>query len=134
MACFLVSAAEAIVVKAVEKGVEKKESASHKEGELQVEETHKIPFSRKLKWLCRMLCGGSVLLAFEHVWHGEVVPWFPFLTAASDPNDAAEMLHEMSTVGVAMAVLVTVVWIGMCVVADVIVKRPEKNIESSKAL
>jgi hypothetical protein len=74
-----------------------------------------------------MLLGGSVLLAFEHVWHGEIVPWFPFLTAMSDPEDTAEMLHEMATIGVSMAVLVTVVWIGMCIAADVIVRRPEKT-------
>ena len=37
----------------------------------------KTPFSRKLKWLCYMLFGGPALPAFEHIWHGEVVPWFP---------------------------------------------------------
>jgi len=70
-----------------------------------------------------MLWGGSGLLAFEHVWHGEVVPWFPFLTAASDPADAAEMLHEMSTVGVGMALLVTGVWAGMVCVSTLIEKN-----------
>ena len=133
MACFLVSAAEAIVVKVVEKGVEKKETKTQSDN-IQVEEKYKIPFSRKLKWLTRMLCGGAVLLAFEHIWHGEVVPWFPFLTAMSDPADAAEMFHEMATVGVVMAALVTVVWVGMCVVADIIVKRPVTKQENSQAL
>ena len=60
-----------------------------------------------------MLWGGSALLAFEHIWHGEVTPWFPFLTAAGNPEDAMAMLHEMATTGVAMAVLVTAVWAGM---------------------
>jgi hypothetical protein len=54
------------------------------------------------------------------------VPWFPFLTAASDPADTAEMLHEMSTIGVTMAVLVTVVWLGMVVVSSVIEKKALK--------
>jgi len=36
-----------------------------------------------LGWLTNMLWGGSLLLAFEHVWHGEETPWFPFLTAAA---------------------------------------------------
>ena len=54
----------------------------------------KIPFSRKLKWLKNMLWGGAALLAYEHVWHGEVVPWFPFLTAAANPEDTAVMLRE----------------------------------------
>lgn len=124
MACFLVSAAEAAVVAAVEKVEEKKELES---GEIEVSE-NTIPFSRKLKWLTYMLCGGAVLLAFEHVWHGEVVPWFPFLTAMSDPSETAEMLHEMATVGVSMAALITVVWIGMCFAADAIVKRPAEAV------
>ena len=57
-----------------------------------------------------MLWGGSALLAFEHVWHGEIVPWFPFLTAAGDAEEASIMLHEMATVGVSMAILITAVW------------------------
>ncbi|MEM5770645.1 MAG: hypothetical protein AAGU32_20525, partial [Bacillota bacterium] len=86
----------------------------------------KVPFSRKLKWLTNMLWGGSVLLAFEHVWHGEVVPWFPFLTAASDSSDAAVMLHEMSTVGVSMALLVTAIWVCMLLASNAIEKRALK--------
>ena len=76
-----------------------------------------IPLSQKLRWLYTLLWGGVLLLAFEHLWHGEVTPWFPFLTAASDPAETAVMLSEMSTAGVTMAVLVTVVWIGMGLVA-----------------
>ena len=45
-----------------------------------------IPWSRKLKWLSYLLWGGALLLCFEHIWHGEVVPFFPFLTAMSDPG------------------------------------------------
>lgn len=123
MACFLISAAEAIVVTAVEKHEEKKSAAvDHKTAK--ANRAAGIPMSRKLKWLGNLLWGGTILLAFEHIWHGEIVPWFPFLTAMSDPTDAAEMLHEMATIGVGMAVLVTVIWIGICVAADAIVKRP----------
>jgi hypothetical protein len=127
MACFLVPAAEAIVVTVAAKVVKSKEKdppvlkVGTGDGSFAMET--KIPFSRKLKWLSNLLWGGAVLLAFEHVWHGEVVPWFPFLTAASDPGDTAEMLHEMSTVGVTMAVLVTAVWAGMLIVSGVMEKR-----------
>ncbi len=124
MACFLVSTAEAVIVKAVEKGLENKEE--HKDAQTEGATVH-IPLTRKLKWLTWMLAGGAVLLAFEHVWHGEVVAWFPFLTAMSDPADTAEMLHEMATVGVCMALLITAVWGVMCVVADSIVKRSEND-------
>lgn len=130
MACFVVPAAEAIVTTVIAKVLEKKEKETGKE-KIQMdgntETVSKIPFSRKLKWLNGLLWGGSALLAFEHVWHGEVVPWFPFLTAAADPADAAEMLHEMSTVGVSMAVLVTLVWLGMLGVSALIEKRALKG-------
>jgi len=127
MACFLVCTAEALVTTVVTKVCEKKEkereAAAPQTEHTGTEAVAKIPFSRKLKWLCFMLWGGSVLLAFEHIWHGEVVPWFPFLTAASDPSDAAEMLHEMATVGVCMAALVTMVWLGMVCVSALMEKR-----------
>lgn len=129
MACFIVPTVEAIVVTVVKKVVEKKEKQPQ---EVDVvldgvaEKAYKTPFSRKLKWLTNLLWGGSALLAFEHVWHGEVVPWFPFLTAAADPADAAEMLHEMATVGVSMAALVTLVWLAMLGVSAIIEKRALK--------
>ena len=131
MACFLVPTAEAIVTTIASKVIEKKENSpeeakKHSENTENAGSLH-VPFSRKLKWLNNMLWGGSALLAFEHVWHGEVVPYFPFLTAASDPADAAEMLHEMSTVGVTMAVLVSAVWLGMVAVSSVIEKRVQNT-------
>ena len=134
MACFLVSATEAVLVTVVKKAIESKEKAPE---EIQVkfegntlEKGTKIRFTEKLKWLGNMLWGGSALLAFEHVWHGEVVPWFPFLTAASDPADAAEMLHEMSTVGVSMALLVTGVWGIMVWVSSVMEKNAQKPMKA----
>ncbi len=131
MACFLVPTAEAIVTTIASKVIEKKENspeeAKKHSGNTENAGSLHVPFSRKLKWLNNMLWGGSALLAFEHVWHGEVVPYFPFLTAASDPADAAEMLHEMSTVGVTMAVLVSAVWLGMVAVSSVIEKRVQNT-------
>ncbi len=129
MACFLVPTAEAVVTTIITKAEESKEKKiqvelpEHKA--VQAEEV-KIPLSRKLHWLNYLLFGGAVLLAFEHLWHGEVVPWFPFLTAASNPSDTATMLHEMSTVGVTMAVLVTAVWVVMCLVADSFAKKENR--------
>ena len=70
-----------------------------------------------------MLWGGSALLCLEHVWHGEVSPVFPFLTAAATPASAEEMLREMATSGVAMAALVTVVWAGIAAVSALTVRK-----------
>jgi hypothetical protein len=78
-----------------------------------------------------MLWGGSALLAFEHIWHGEIVPFFPFLTNAVNPADRLEMLHEIATSGVMMAVLVTAVWAVMVAVATVAVRNQEHISEVS---
>ncbi len=129
MACFLVPTTEAIIVTVVARSLkvkEKKEGAALKVNTGNIDQVNKIPFTRKLKWLTNLLWGGSALLAFEHLWHGEVVPWFPFLTAASNPADASVMLHEMSTVGVSMAILVTAVWGVMVLVSNAIEKRELK--------
>ena len=131
MACFTAPLVESVIVTAVTKAEEKKElnggEQKHNAGKVT------IPLSRRLKWLSNMLYGGSALLAFEHVWHGEIVPWFPFLTAMSNAEDAAEMFHEIATVGVSMAGLITVVWLGMCAVATSIVNRKNSEDEIASA-
>ena len=129
MACFLVPTTEAIITTIAQKVLAKKEANMevHHEGSSEIVE--KTGFSRKLKWLNNMLWGGSALLALEHVWHGEVVPWFPFLTAASDSSSRSEMFHEMATVGVTMALLVTAVWAGMVIVSSRLEKRAGKLAE-----
>jgi len=69
-------------------------------------------------------------LALEHVWHGEVVPWPPFLTAMENPADVAPMLHEMATIGVGMAITVTVVWAIIVMVAELKAKAiPEAKVK-----
>ena len=100
MACFVVPVAEAVVTTIASKVIASREPK---------EDNGKIKFSTKLGWLNKLLWGGSALLAFEHVWHGEVIPTFPFLTAVKD-GETAEMLHEMATNGVGMALLVTLIW------------------------
>ena len=129
MACFVVPGVEAIVVSAAAIALKKREMklASPKlaHGDTIEEKNRKFTWSRKLTWLAVLLWGGVLLLAFEHVWHGEVVPWYPFLTAMSNPVDKAEMLHEMATVGVSMAITVTAVW--GAVVAFVSAKLKKEN-------
>ena len=130
MACFLIPMVEAIPVTAaalVMKRNEKKAALQHSGSSKAVKavETAQAGFSRKLMWLAKLLWGGAFLLAYEHVWHGEVVPWFPFLTNAANPEDAAEMLHEMGTIGVTMAVLVTGVWAVAVFATSRIAKRAD---------
>lgn len=129
MACFLVPAAEAVVTTLAAKLLKSREKARNVEIRLpdgSVETATRVPFSTKLGWLNKLLWGGSALLAFEHVWHGEVVPFFPFLTAVRD-GETSEMLAEMGSAGVMMAALVTVVWFGMLAVSAMVERRALAN-------
>ena len=110
MACFTAPLAQALVVTAAKSACKDKAAKSRN------------PFVRRLGWLQKMLFGGSFLLAVEHVWHGEITWRYPFLTAVKDGN-TGEMLHEIATLGVAMAVLITVVWAGMVLVSSALGKR-----------
>ena len=121
MACFTVPAAEAIITTVAEKIIKSKEK-NQTVKKSQEADSVKIPFLLNLSWLNKMLWGGSALLAFEHVWHGEVVPFFPFLTAVEN-GEVSEMLHEMATAGVSMALLVTAVWGIMVGVVSIFEKR-----------
>lgn len=142
MACFIVPMAEAVVTTAVTHILKKKEAASEASVNSSmassmassVEAVKEVRFSRKLKWLSNLLWGGSALLAFEHLWHGEIVPFYPFLTAASSPADAMEMLHEMATVGSTMAIVVTAVWVGMVVVSSVLERNSAKEVKQKEGV
>jgi len=128
MACFLVPASEAVVTTVAQKIIESKEKKDNVQGNESVNEIPKVRFSEKLSWLNKMLWGGSALLAFEHVWHGEVIPTAPFLTAVQN-GETADMLVEMGTAGVGMAVLVTLVWGGMVAASGVIERRKENSVK-----
>ena len=84
MACFIVPSVLAVIVSIVRRIVK----GSLKE--------------LNLGLLEGLLWGGAGILALEHVWHGEVVPWPPFLTAMQSPGEWVVAVHEMLTVGTAM--------------------------------
>ena len=135
MACFLVPAAEAVITTIAAKAIkskEREESTKISFSADSLEEATKIKFSTKLGWLNKLLWGGSALLAFEHVWHGEIIAAFPFLTAVK-VGETAEMLAEMSSAGVAMAAIITAVWCGMLAVSAIIEKRAVKDAENAEA-
>lgn len=131
MACFLVPAGVAVVTTVMQKVVERKESkaGAEEQGELAVRnrvaptpqdvgarasvQLGAKPAGKwvtRLRWLNTMLWGGAALLCLEHVWHGEVVPWPPFLTAMETPGEVGPMLREMATYGTTMAVVVVAAW------------------------
>ncbi len=124
MACFLVPAGEAIVTTVIQKVAESREKKS---GEGKAGSTG-LKWGRRLSWLNKMLWGGSALLALEHIWHGELSPVPPFLTAVENPAGVAAMLREMATAGVAIAVAITAVWGIMVLIVELKAKAvPEAN-------
>ena len=92
MACFLVPMILAIITTTIQKAA------------------RNLAEKLKLALLNTFLWGGVILLALEHVWHGEVRPWPPFLTAMANPADIPIMLHEMATIGTAMSVATFATW------------------------
>ena len=112
MACFSAPLAAAIAAGVVRRGMAAKT----------VEQPGTISWATKLGWLEKLSFGGCALLAFEHIWHGEIIFQFPFLTGVRDGN-TAEVLKEIATVGGTMTALILTVWIGMLIVSSAIVKR-----------
>jgi len=117
MACFLVPMALAILTTLIQKT------------------SRSMAEKLKLGTLNVLLWGGVVLLAVEHVWHGEVTPWPPYLTAMATSSDIPIMLHEMATVGTAMSVVVTLSWATMLTITSLTPKiatlKRMKQVEGS---
>ena len=129
MACFVVSAVAAIGVGAAKYVVKHHE----KKNELTVNEPKEYKFGSEVKWskklayLELMLWSGSFVLAGEHVLHGEVSPYPPFLTAAGEgPEAVSEMLTEMGTVGVVMLAALVATWAIGVLVVDFLKYRKHK--------
>ena len=130
MACFVVSAVAAIGVGAAKYVVKHHE----KKNELTISEPKEYKFGSEVKWskklayLELMLWSGSFVLAGEHVLHGEVSPYPPFLTAAGEgPEAVSEMLTEMGTVGVVMLAALVATWAIGVLVVDFLKYRKHKT-------
>lgn len=108
MACFLVPLTEAVIISAT-KSISLKRNAKKtiKDSEKNLKFNS---FIKKVNVLQNMLYGGSFLLIVDHIFSGELSWRAPFLTALKNPADTQVMLHEIATVGVAMAVSITVLW------------------------
>jgi hypothetical protein len=120
MACFLAPVAEALVTTIIEKRFEKK---SYKNEEIKV---RNLEVAHNLKTLNIMLWGGSALLLLEHIYHGEVTLFFPFFTAMKNAQDFQEMLLEIATRGVVMALAVTSIW-GLFYLVKYLVNKKNKK-------
>ena len=90
-------------------------------------------WSTKLAYLETGLFAGSFVLAAEHMLHGEVVPYPPFLTATETAEGTMEMLHEIATVGVSMFAIVVGVWALGVFIYDLVKYRKRKGLKTKQA-
>lgn len=90
----------------------------------------KIPENLKIGWLNVMIWGGVIMLAVEHIAHGEVVLYPPFLTAMQTPAEIPVMLQEMATIGGTMTIAIVCIWLSMVFISQ---KINEKTIKNTKA-
>lgn len=134
MACFTVSAVGAIgvaVARHIVKHHEKKLELEHKEAPVEKFGSD-TKWSSKLGYLELMLFSGSFLLAGEHIIHGEVAPYPPFLTAMQSAEDTIEMWQEIGTVGVGMFAILVVAWAVGVIVVDSIKYKKRKALSLNK--
>ena len=129
MGCFVAPVTEAFVVTAAALIVKHKEKKNADNMQGIAKEEKKDTMSTRLLRLSKLLFGGGILLIFEHIWHGEVIPYFPFFTAAEEGSEAVnEMLHEIATTGILMAVLCTLVWGVIEIIRYKLDKKNEKEV------
>ncbi len=70
----------------------------------------RIPERYHVNWLNYMFLGASVGLVMDHAAGGEIVPFFPFLTAMATAQGASAALGEIATVGTAIVLACIAVW------------------------
>ncbi len=89
----------------------------------------KLSEKLKLSILTTLLWGGSIILMIEHIWHGEVVPWPPFLTAMSNPSEIPVMLNEILTTGTLMTLATFTTWASTLAVIHTMSKKKAYRLE-----
>jgi hypothetical protein len=90
----------------------------------------KIPENLKIGWLNIMIWGGVIMLAVEHIAHGEVVLFPPFLTAMQTPSEIPVMLQEMAIFGGTMTLAIVSIWLIMVFVSQKILQKNKKPIKA----
>lgn len=131
MCCFIAPMTEAMITTITTIVLERSEKTAKQGRDLQLA-TKKQAICKNLKVLSKMLWGGSALLAFEHVWHGELQAFYPFLTAASSPEAMSQMWQEVATVGTSMAGVVTVAWAALMAVRSKMHREVPAVVEAHK--
>lgn len=83
----------------------------------------KFPEKWHIGWLNAMLWGGSLMLAVEHVAHGEIVLYPPFLTGEN-------IFGEILRIGIPMTLISVFVWSGIVAINAWMTKRAEGSLRT----
>lgn len=65
----------------------------------------KVPAKYQINRLLLMLWGGTAMLLVDHIWSGEIVPYWPFFTAGF-----GQIMREVWQVGVPMTLAIFAIW------------------------
>ena len=84
-----------------------------------------FPKKLHIDWLNMILWGAVIMLAVEHVAHGEIVLYPPFLTAG-----LTEVIPEMLAVGVPMTIFSTSAWGTMVVINEIVMSKKVMEVKS----
>jgi len=90
-----------------------------------------FPKKWHMDWLNIMLWGAVTMLALEHIAHGEIILYPPFLTAG-----LFEIMPEMLAVGGPMAIFSVTIWAGMVLINDALIykKTTEVKVQTHQKL
>ena len=77
-----------------------------------------FPKRWNINWLNAILWGAVMMLMVEHVAHGEIIPYPPFLTSG-----ILEIMPEMLSVGIPMAVFSASLWASMVAVNELMIRK-----------
>lgn len=88
----------------------------------------------KLGTLAYLLIGGALILAIEHLWHGEISPYPPFLTVAKNIEDIHIVIHEISVIGSSMTLATVALWLGILYTSKRILIKTTSPIKTTTTL
>ncbi len=77
-----------------------------------------FPKRWNIQWLNAILWGAVLMLMVEHVAHGEITPYPPFLTVG-----ILEVLPEMLSVGVPMTILSAGLWASLVTTNELVMRK-----------
>ena len=84
-----------------------------------------FPKKMHIDWLNMILWGAVIMLAVEHIAHGEIIPYPPFLTAG-----LLEVIPEVMAVGVPMTIFSTSAWGTMVVINEIVMSKKVMEVKA----